>query len=73
MKGLEGPPFDHHHWLQPTIFITLQKMQASSNISQTIPMGLVASRLPSPYGAFTLDVKLVLNENLGGILGGTHC
>jgi hypothetical protein len=22
------------------------------------------------YGAFTLDVKLVLNENLGGILGG---
>jgi len=26
-----------------------------------------------PYGAFTLDVKLVLNENLGGILGGTQC
>jgi hypothetical protein len=26
-----------------------------------------------PYGAFTLDVKSVLNENLGGILGGTHC
>jgi hypothetical protein len=24
-------------------------------------------------GAFTLDVKLVLNENLGGILGGTQC
>jgi hypothetical protein len=23
--------------------------------------------------AFTLDVKLVLNENLGGILGGTQC
>jgi hypothetical protein len=23
--------------------------------------------------AFTLDVKLVLNENLGGILGGTKC
>jgi hypothetical protein len=22
-------------------------------------------------GAFTLDIKLVLNENLGGILGGT--
>ncbi len=22
------------------------------------------------YGAFTLDVKSVLNENLGGILGG---
>jgi hypothetical protein len=25
------------------------------------------------YGAFTLDVKLVLNENLVGILGGTQC
>ncbi len=25
------------------------------------------------YGAFTLDVKPVLNENLGGIIGGTHC
>jgi hypothetical protein len=24
-------------------------------------------------GAFTLDVKSVLNENLGGILGGTQC
>jgi hypothetical protein len=24
-------------------------------------------------GAFTLDVKSVLNENLGGILGGTWC
>jgi hypothetical protein len=24
------------------------------------------------YGAFTLDVKLVLHENLGGILGGTQ-
>jgi hypothetical protein len=25
------------------------------------------------YDAFTLDVKSVLNENLGGILGGTQC
>jgi len=24
-------------------------------------------------GAFTLDVKSMLNENLGGILGGTPC
>jgi hypothetical protein len=24
-------------------------------------------------GVFTLDVKSVLNENLGGILGGTQC
>ncbi len=25
------------------------------------------------YGAFTLDVKSMLYENLGGILGGTQC
>jgi hypothetical protein len=25
------------------------------------------------YGAFKLDVKLVLNENLGNILGCTKC
>jgi hypothetical protein len=25
------------------------------------------------YGAFTLNVKSLLNENLGGILGGTQC
>ncbi len=24
-------------------------------------------------GAFTLDVKSVVNKNLGGILGGTQC
>jgi hypothetical protein len=24
-------------------------------------------------GAFTLDAKLMLNKNLGGILGGTQC
>jgi hypothetical protein len=24
-------------------------------------------------GAFTVDVKSMLNENLGGILGGTQC
>jgi hypothetical protein len=29
--------------------------------------------LYSSYGAFTLNVKPVLNENLGGILGGTQC
>jgi hypothetical protein len=29
--------------------------------------------LYSYYGAFTLDVKLLLNENLGGILGVTQC
>jgi hypothetical protein len=25
------------------------------------------------YGAFTFDVKSVLNENLGSILGSTQC
>jgi hypothetical protein len=25
------------------------------------------------YSAFPLDVKPMFNENLGGILGGTHC
>jgi hypothetical protein len=25
------------------------------------------------FGAITLDVELMLNENLGGILGGTQC
>jgi hypothetical protein len=25
------------------------------------------------YGAFTLDVKSLLNKNLGGILGGMQC
>jgi hypothetical protein len=28
---------------------------------------------PFTYDAFTLDVKSVLNEILGGILGGTQC
>jgi hypothetical protein len=27
----------------------------------------------SSNGAFTLEVKSLLNENLGGILGGTQC
>jgi acyl-coenzyme A thioesterase PaaI-like protein len=30
-------------------------------------------QLRSSYGAFTLDVKSMLIENLGGILGGTQC
>jgi hypothetical protein len=29
--------------------------------------------LKDSYGAFTLDVKSVLNENLGDILDGTQC
>ncbi len=29
--------------------------------------------LPFSYGAFTIDVKSMLNENLGGILHGILC
>jgi hypothetical protein len=29
--------------------------------------------ITTAFGTFTLDVKSVLNENLGGILGGTQC
>jgi hypothetical protein len=34
---------------------------------------IVCWALSPSYGAFTLDVMSVLNENLGGILGGTYC
>jgi hypothetical protein len=34
---------------------------------------LEASFTSVNYSAFTLDVKSMLNENLGGILGGTQC
>ncbi len=33
----------------------------------------VSMDIHPPYGAFTLDVKAMLNENLDGILGGTQC
>jgi hypothetical protein len=33
----------------------------------------ISRAFPYNYGVFTLDVKPVLNENLGGILGGTQC
>jgi hypothetical protein len=29
--------------------------------------------IPGTYGAFTLDVKSMLNVNLDDILGGTQC
>jgi hypothetical protein len=35
--------------------------------------GLVVFKKVITYGAFTLDVKSMLNEKLGGILGGTQC
>jgi len=35
--------------------------------------GVAFGLLKILMGAFTLDVKSVLNENLGGILDGTQC
>ncbi len=37
------------------------------------PLGMVGLDIYVPNGAFTLDVKSMLNEDLGGILGGTQC
>ncbi len=45
-------------------------MKYKIEISQTL-MIILDAKLA--YGAFTLDVKLVLNENLRGILGSTQC
>jgi len=36
-----------------------------------IYLGILVLPITNIMGAFTLDVKSVLNENLGGILGGT--
>jgi hypothetical protein len=33
----------------------------------------MGNKITNTYGAFTLDVKSVLNENLGGVLGGMQC
>ncbi len=38
-----------------------------------IYLGILVLPITNIMGAFTLDVKSVLNENLGGILGGTWC
>jgi hypothetical protein len=37
------------------------------------PQGGGIPQKKGPNGAFTLDVRSLLNENLGGILGGTQC
>jgi hypothetical protein len=34
---------------------------------------MIYGKVVNYNGAFTLDVKSILNENLGGILGGTQC
>jgi hypothetical protein len=45
----------------------------SINGTRNPVQGLGLQKKISTYGAFTLHVKSVLNENLGGILGGTQC
>jgi hypothetical protein len=50
------------------------RIQFASNESKLVPRNLeVGPHLKWAYGAFTLDVKSLLNENLVGILGGTQC
>jgi len=44
---------------------------SSSSITTSGPLCLWPEY--NVHGAFTLDVKSVLNENLGGIQGGTQC
>jgi len=47
-----------------------------ANFNKTIGnenVGLVVFLKVITYGAFTLDVKSMWNEKLGGILGGTQC
>ncbi len=55
------------------LIILISKHKASQHIMQgvTSPFILISNMISN--GAFTLDVKLVLNENLGGILGGIQC
>ncbi len=64
----------YHSWLHLTYVLkSLVKVKVRFLLSSK-------TGLPKPqnietnlhYGAFTLDVKSVLNENLGGILGGTR-
>jgi hypothetical protein len=48
-------------------------MNPKKIISNKKGLGPVHAPWHSTYGAFTLDVKLVLNENLSCILSGTWC
>ncbi len=73
-----SPPFfivvKTHHFdikIAPNIFLVFCKHKL--DIQVTWPNKLCHHYHCSIYGAFTLDVKLELNENLGGILGGTQC
>ncbi len=46
-------------------------MNQSNLLTTTLP--ITNFTWVTTNGAFTLDVKLVLNENLGDILGDTQC
>jgi hypothetical protein len=41
--------------------------------AELVPTSVLGNTVIDTNGAFTLDIKSVLNENLGGILGGTQC
>ncbi len=45
----------------------------SHNIGSEVMITLFIIYAYNNNGAFTFDVKSVLNENLGGILSGTQC
>jgi len=48
--------------------------QAGSTLFLVMPPPRALPTIYHSHGAFTLDVKSLLNEkNLGGILGGTQC
>jgi hypothetical protein len=50
-----------------TLVHSVKKKKKKTQKNSHILLGLLR------YSAFTLDVKPMLNENLGGILGGTQC
>jgi hypothetical protein len=66
-----------HYWLTIRFTNVSDKTFSAQTISggfrHEIGAGTIVSEIWSTYDAFTLDVKSMLNENLGGILGGTQC
>jgi hypothetical protein len=47
------------------------RLVVCDNIIPLVPSSVFGNIVIDTSGAFTLDIKSVLNENLGGILGGT--
>jgi hypothetical protein len=60
----ERPIVPLSFWIPPWIYQNKEK-----NITYQLLLLFISF---THNGAFTLDIKLVLNENLGGILGGRH-